>query len=249
MVQFINANGRKIAYHKTGGKGPGVVFLGGFKSDMNGTKAVALERWAKAQGRHFLRLDYSGHGQSSGQFKDGCIGEWAEDAKAVIEAVCQGPQVLVGSSMGGWISLLLTRMIPEKIVGLVGIAAAPDFTENSMWAGFSPQQRAELEKTGHLVLPSDYGEPYIITKKLIEDGRKQLVLQTPLPLPFAVRLLQGTADHSVEIPVALGLLEHADSPDMRLTLIKGGDHSLSLPQNLILIEKTVAEVLAISNCA
>ncbi len=238
------ANGRRIAYHQTTGRGPGVVFLGGFKSDMEGTKAIHLEDWARAQGRAFLRLDYSGHGQSSGKFTEGSIGEWGWDAQAAIIALCEGPQVLVGSSMGGWIALLLAKRMPERIAGLVGIAAAPDFTEDSMWAGFSDTQKLRLAETGQVALPSDYGEPYIITKKLIEDGRTQLVLRDPLALPFPVRLLQGTADEDVEMSVALRLLDHAVGDDIQLTLVKGADHRFSTPECLALIENAVVDVLA-----
>lgn len=240
---FECKNGRRIAYHQLAGRGPGVVFLGGFKSDMEGTKAIHLENWACTQGRAFLRLDYSGHGQSSGEFTDGSIGEWAEDAFAVIDATCEGPQVLVGSSMGGWIALLLTKRMPERIAGLVGIAAAPDFTEDSMWSDFSTAQRAELIGDGQVALPSDYGEPYIITRQLIEDGRNQLVLRDPLNLPFPVRLLQGTADEDVKVSVALRLLEQATGDDIRLTLVKGADHRFSSPECLMQIEQAVADVL------
>lgn len=236
-------NRRRIAYHQTAGAGPGVVFLGGFKSDMEGTKAIHLEDWARAQGRAFLRLDYSGHGQSSGVFEEGSIGEWAEDAYAVIDAVCEGPQVLVGSSMGGWISLLTIKRMPERIAGFVGIAAAPDFTEDSMWGDFSTEQRAQLIGDGQIALPSDYGAPYIITRKLIEEGRDQLVLRAPIDLPFPVRLLQGTADVDVKLSVALRLLEQTRGDDIRLTLIKGADHRLSTPECLTQIEHAVADVL------
>jgi len=236
-------NGRRIAFHQTEGRGPGVVFLGGFKSDMEGTKAIHLEQWSKAHGRAFLRLDYSGHGQSSGEFTEGCIGEWAEDAMAAIEALCDGPQVLVGSSMGGWIALLLAKKIPHRVAGIVGIAAAPDFTEDSMWCDFTTAQRAELIGQGQVALPSDYGEPYIITGKLIDEGRKQLVLRDALTLPFPVRLLQGTADKDVKVSVALRLLDHAIGGDIHLTLIKDADHRFSTPECLTLIEKTVSNVI------
>ncbi|HHI71788.1 MAG TPA: alpha/beta hydrolase, partial [Rhodobacteraceae bacterium] len=236
-------NGRRIAYHQTAGKGPGVVFLGGFKSDMEGTKAIWLEAWAKAQGLAFLRLDYSGHGQSSGVFEEGCIGEWAEDAQAVIEARCKGPQVLIGSSMGGWISAILARKIPQYIAGIVGIAAAPDFTEDGMWQEFTAELRTQLMDTGQVALPSEYGEPYIITKKLIEDGRLHLVLREPLEFPFPVRLLQGTADRDVDTSVALHLLDHATGDDIRLTLVKGADHRFSSPACLQLIAETIEQVV------
>jgi pimeloyl-ACP methyl ester carboxylesterase len=233
--------GRRIAYHKTDGTGPGVVFLGGFKSDMEGTKAIHLEAWAKTQGMAFLRFDYSGHGQSSGAFEDGAIGDWAEDAHEAIEALTSGPQILVGSSMGGWISSILIAKMPEKIAGFVGIAAAPDFTEDSMWAGFSEDQRAELARSGKVSLPSDYGEPYVITKRLIEDGRQNLVLRKPLITHFPVRLLQGTNDADVDLSVALRLLEHVQGDDVRLTLVKGADHRFSTPECLSLIETAILE--------
>lgn len=235
--------GRRIAYTRSAGRGAGVVFLGGFKSDMGGTKAVHLEAWARDQGRAFLRFDYSGHGESSGDFLDGCIGDWFADAKAAIASLTEGPQVLVGSSMGGWIALLLARAMPERVAGLVGIAAAPDFTEDSMWAQFSDAQRHVLATRGFVQEPSDYSpEPYVITRKLIEDGRNHLVLRAPLALPFPVRLLQGTADTDVPPAVALRLMDHADSPDLRLSLVKGADHRFSTAACLRMIETAVAEV-------
>ncbi len=239
---FISLQGRKLAYHLTDGEGPTVVFLGGFKSDMGGTKAVHLEAWAKDEGRAFLRFDYSGHGESSEAFTDGCIGDWFEDAVAAIGLI-EGPVVLVGSSMGGWISLLVARKMPDKVAGLVTIAAAPDFTEDSMWAGFDAAQKAQLAEDGQIALPSDYGEPYIITQRLIVDGRDQLVLRAPLDLPFPVRFLQGTADADVDTSVALRLLDHATGPDMRLTLVDGADHRFSDQACLDLITTAVTEVI------
>ncbi|MBL3551390.1 alpha/beta hydrolase [Rhodovulum sulfidophilum] len=235
--------GRRLAYHRTEGAGPGIAFLGGFMSDMEGTKATHLEAWARAQGRAFLRFDYSGHGQSSGRFDEGAIGDWAADARAALGALSEGPQVLVGSSMGGWIALLLARAQPERVAGLVGIAAAPDFTEDSMWAGFSDAQRAELTETGRLELPSAYADsPYVITRRLIEDGRRNLVLRDPLAFGFPVRLLQGTADEDVETRVALRLLERIEAEDLRLTLVKGADHRFSTPETLALIESAILEI-------
>lgn len=244
-VEFLETSaGRRIAFRKTPGASPGVVFLGGFKSDMDGTKAMHLETWAQRTGRAFLRFDYSGHGQSSEEFTDGTIGDWAEDAIAVIKALTDGPQVLVGSSMGGWISLLAARAMPERVAGLVTIAAAPDFTEDSMWAGFDDAQRDGLLAHGQIALPSEYGEPYIITRALIEEGRNQLVLRDPLSLPFPVRFLQGTADADVDMSVALRLLEHAEGPDMRLTLVDGADHRFSDAECLAMIEEAVEQVLS-----
>lgn len=247
MPDFLTTPaGRRIAYHKTEGAGPGVVFLGGFKSDMTGTKAQHLQDWAEATGRAFLRFDYSGHGQSSGAFLDGCIGDWAADAMAAISALTTGPQVLVGSSMGGWISLLVARAMPDRVAGLVGIAAAPDFTEDLMWATFTEAERAALA-AGRVEQPSDYSdEPYVITRKLIEEGRSQLVLRSPLPLPFPVRLLQGTRDVDVPPAVALRLMDHAESPDLRLVLVKGADHRFSTPACLALTVTQIEEVLVLA---
>ncbi|WGV17796.1 alpha/beta hydrolase [Fuscovulum ytuae] len=244
MTEYLTTpQGRRIAHHRTEGQGPGIVFLGGFMSDMTGSKAMFLQDWAAAQGRAFLRFDYSGHGQSSGAFEDGCIGDWVEDALAMIKALTEGPQVLVGSSMGGWIALQIARTLPDRVKGLVGIAPAPDFTEDSMWAGFSEAQRVALMDQGRIVIPSDYSEDgYPITRRLIEDGRGRLVLRTPLSLPFPVRILQGTADTDVPVSVALRLMDHADCPDLRLTLVKGADHRFSTPECLAMIATAVNEV-------
>ncbi|MCX8224644.1 MAG: alpha/beta hydrolase [Sulfitobacter sp.] len=235
--------GRKLAYHLTTGRGPCVVFLGGLKSDMQGTKAVFLEEWARREGRAFLRFDYSGHGESSGAFTDGCIGDWAQDTLAAVGALTTGKIVPVGSSMGGWQSLLLCRAIPERIAGLVTIAAAPDFTEDGYWASFTDTQKQQLEQTGQVELPSDYMEPYVITRRMIEDGRNQLVLRSPLDLPFPVRFLQGTADTAVSIATAVKLLEHATGPDMQLQLVKDADHRFSDDRCLGLMQTAVQEVL------
>ncbi|RMH48917.1 MAG: alpha/beta fold hydrolase [Alphaproteobacteria bacterium] len=247
---LATTDGRRIAYHKTPASGegarlPGLVFLGGFRSDMTGTKALFLEERARAAGRAFLRFDYTGHGASSGDFLDGTIGGWARDAADVLAALTEGPQILIGSSMGGWIALLTARAMPDRVAGMVGIAAAPDFTEDSMWAGFTPAQRQTLLAEGRIALPSAYSEePYIITRRLIEDGRRHLVLRAPLPLPFPVRLLHGTADADVPVAVALRLIDHADGPDIRLTLVKGAGHRFSEPPQLELIWQAAQEVAA-----
>jgi pimeloyl-ACP methyl ester carboxylesterase len=238
--------GRRIAYHRTRGAGPGVVFLGGFRSDMEGTKALHLEAWAKRTGRAFFRFDYSGHGQSSGRFEDGAIGDWAEDAVAAITALTEGPQILVGSSMGGWISLLVARRLPGRVAGLVGIAAAPDFTA-AMEVEFTDADRRSLAQRVVLERHSDYAPtPYTFTRRLFEDGRQNLVLATPLHLPFPVRLLQGTADTDVDPAVALRLLNHATGPDIRLTLVKDADHRFSKPACLALIEASLEDILTIT---
>ena len=233
---------RRIAYHKTEGEGPGVVFLGGFRSDMTGTKAVFLEDWAKSAGRAYLRFDYSGHGASSERFEDGCIGDWAEDAAAAIGILTEGPQVIVGSSMGGWIALLLARKMSDRFKGMVGIATAPDFTEDGFLAGFSQAARSSLAEFGQIALPSEYGEPLIITKRLIEDGRDNLVLRSPLELPFPTRFLQGTADEDVSTDTALKLLKHSEGPDISLTLVKDADHRFSTPDCLARIVQAIEEL-------
>ena len=235
--------GRRLAFHRSEGTGPVVVFLGGLKSDMEGTKAVHLEAWCRARGQAFLRFDYSGHGESSGTFEEGCIGDWHEDTCAAVDHLTDGSILPAGSSMGGWQALLLARARPDRIAGMVTIAAAPDFTEDGYWAGFTDAQKAELESRGYVELPSDYMEPYHITKRMIEDGRERLVLRSPLNLPFPVRSLQGTADTAVSTDVALRLLEHASSPDMRLTLVKDADHRFSDGPCLGLIEAAVLDVM------
>ena len=242
--QFIDTpQGRRIAHRRTEGRGPGIVFLPGFRSDMEGDKATRLEAFARGKGRAFLRFDYSGHGASGGAFEDGTIGAWAEDAAAVIGAATDGPQVLVGSSMGGWIALLLARAEPGLVRALVTIGAAPDFTEDGYWASWSEEERERLMREGSVAVPSDYGEPYTITRALIEDGRRRLVLRDPLALPMPARMLQGTADAAVSTDTALRLLAHARGPDIRLTLVKDADHRFSDPACLDLLERTVAELL------
>ncbi|MCB1333976.1 MAG: alpha/beta hydrolase [Roseivivax sp.] len=240
---LLSDRGQRLAYVASPGKGPLVVFLSGYRSDMDGTKAVHLEDWARRRQRAYLRLDYSGHGRSDGRFEDGAIGDWASDAAQVVRHVAQGPVVLVGSSMGGWIGCLLARRLPA-VAGFVGIAAAPDFTEDGFWAGFDETQRQELMQMGRVALPSDYDEPYIVTRRLIEDGRQNLVLRSPLPMPWPVRLLQGSADTAVSRETLLRLFDHIDSPDLRMTVVKGADHRFSDPACLALIEQALEEVLA-----
>ncbi|SIS90891.1 alpha/beta hydrolase [Paracoccus saliphilus] len=245
MTDFLDTpQGRRIAYNLLKGKGTGIVFLGGFKSDMSGTKAMHLEHWARGQGRGFLRFDYSGHGDSSGAFEEGCIGDWFADAAAALTTLTEGPQILVGSSMGGWIALLLARAMPQRVAGLVTVAAAPDFSEQGFWAGFDDAQREAVMRDGRVEIPSEYSdEPNVITRRLIEDGRDHLVMNQSLVLPFPARFLQGTADEDVPVNWALELLDHAQGEDIRLTLVKGADHRFSSPECLGLIEDAVTELL------
>jgi pimeloyl-ACP methyl ester carboxylesterase len=234
-------DGVALAWRRIAGRGPGVVFLGGFRSDMTGTKAEFLAGWCEARGTPFLRFDYSGHGASAGRFEDGTIGRWTEDAAAVIGALAPGPQVLVGSSMGGWIALLLARRLPIR--AFVGIAPAPDFTEDLIWAQLAPEQRAAIERDGLWLAPSAYGDPYPITRALIEDGRRHLMLRAPIPLDVPVRILQGLEDPDVPWEHALRLARAITGRDVRVHLIKDGDHRLSRPQDLALLGETLAPLL------
>ncbi len=231
-----------LAYHSTRGETPGVIFLGGFRSDMTGTKATALEHACAEAGRAFVRFDYFGHGQSSGEFSDGTISRWRDDAIAVIDQLSSGPQVLVGSSMGGWLMILAALARPNRVAGLVGIAAAPDFTEDLMWATFDPSIRHALEVDGVYLELSPYDpEPTPITMRLIEDGRQHLVLRQPIPFSGPVRLVHGMADPDVPWQHAVRTAEAFASDDVAINLIKGGDHRLSAPDQLAQIVATVEE--------
>jgi pimeloyl-ACP methyl ester carboxylesterase len=226
---------------------PGLVWLGGFKSDMQGTKAVALDDWAREHGRACVRFDYSGHGESSGDFKDGTIGRWLEESIAVYRQFCRGPQVLVGSSMGGWIALLLAARFRElkgtaPLVGMVLIAPAVDFTEALMWKQFSDDIKREIEVNGFWTRPSDYDEGgYPITKGLIEDGRKHLMLGGLIEPGCPVHVLQGVQDPDVPWRHALELMARFARDDVVLTLIKDGDHRLSRPEDIERLLTAVAE--------
>jgi pimeloyl-ACP methyl ester carboxylesterase len=244
-------DGATIAYHRFPAKPsdprarawPGIIFLGGFMSDMTGTKAMALESFARGRGQAFVRFDYLGHGGSSGRFEEGTIGRWAEDAVAVLDHLSSGPQILVGSSMGGWIMLLAALARPARIAGLLGIAAAPDFTEDLMWAKFPPDVQEALARDGFYREPSDYGEePYSITKELIDEGRRHLLLRGPIAIGCPVRLLQGMADPDVPWQTALKLAERLDSGDVEVTLVKNGDHRLSEPQDLARLTRHLSEL-------
>lgn len=244
-MEFLTHEGRRLAYDRIQGDGPGIVFLGGFRSDMTGTKAAFLAERARAEGRAFLRFDYAGHGASEGDFLTLGIGDWLSDATAMLDGLTRGPQVLVGSSMGGWIALLLARARPDRVKALVGIAAAPDFTADAMEAAMTPAQAADLARQGFYLEPSDYDPAgYQISRALLDQGRAHLVLRTPLDLPFPVRLLQGSADTDVPPAVAARLFDHLRGPDVRLTLVKDADHRFSSDACLDLIAATLAEVLA-----
>ena len=236
-------NGTELAWARLDGRSPTVVFLPGFRSDMTGDKATALAAFCAESGSAMLRFDYSGHGASSGDFLNGTIGAWAADALAAIDALTAGKLILVGSSMGGWIALLTALARPDRIAALVGIAAAPDFTQRLMWDAMAPAERAKLQRDGVLYVPSQYGDPTPITLKLIQDGADHLVLTGPLPIRCPVRLLHGQADPDVPWELALRITERLETQDVRIILIKDGDHRLSRPEDLALLAGTVAFLL------
>lgn len=233
-------DGVALAWALLPGRGSAVVFLPGFRSDMTGGKAIALRDWCAAEGRAMLRLDYSGSGASGGAFIDGTIGAWAEDARRVVAALTDGPIVLVGSSMGGWIALLVALAMPERVAAFVGVAAAPDFTEELVWAALPPTARKVLLRDGVLPIPSPYGEPTPITRALIEDGRRHLLLEAEIALDCPVRLLHGQRDPDVPWETALRLAGRLRSADVQVVLVKDGDHRLSRGQDLALLIRTVA---------
>jgi pimeloyl-ACP methyl ester carboxylesterase len=239
---------RRIAVRARSGGSPGLFWLGGFKSDMQGTKALALDAWAEQRDRACVRFDYSGHGESGGDFVSGTIGRWLEESTAVFEQFCAGPQVVIGSSMGGWMALLLAREMARRqathasLAGLVLIAPAPDFTEELMWKGFSPQVRQEIETRGVWHRPSEYGDPYPITRHLIEEGRKHLLLGRAIEVGCPVRILQGAQDPDVPWRHALALAHRLPADDVVLTMIQDGDHRLSRPQDIARIIAAVAEI-------
>lgn len=236
-------DGVELAWAREEGRSPTVVFLPGFRSDMTGDKATGLAAYCAARGQAMLRFDYSGHGASGGRFEDGTVGQWAGDALAIIDQVSQGPLILVGSSMGGWIALLTARARPERIAALIGIAAAPDFTEVLMWQAMNFEQRATLMSDGVLQVPSQYGDPYPITRALIEDGRNHLLLDGPIAIDCSVRLLHGQRDPDVPWEFALRIADQLTSRDVRVTLVKDGDHRLSRPQDLALLGQSLAALL------
>jgi pimeloyl-ACP methyl ester carboxylesterase len=244
---------RQVAVRMQAGQSPGhvpgVVWLGGFKSDMKGTKAQALADWAERTGRGFVRFDYSGHGESGGNFADGTIGRWLEDSLAVFDRYCRGAQILVGSSMGGWIALLLARELRRRVAkdhaqanlaGMVLIAPAVDFTEELMWKKFPAKIKQTIEQEGAWTRPSDY-EPggYLITKNLIEEGRNHLLLGSTIETGCPVRILQGARDPDVPWQHAVELVSRLAQDDVVLSLVKDGDHRLSRPEDIAQLLRTV----------
>jgi len=238
------ADGTDLAYHRSPGATPGVVFLGGFTSDMTGVKATALERWCRGRGQAFVRFDYSGHGASSGRFADGTIGRWTLEALAVLDQLTDGPQVLVGSSMGAWIMLLAALARPERIAALLGLACAADFTEYLLWDRLDDRLRERLRRERVISLPSAYGEPYIIAMELIEEAKRHRLFDRPeLPITCPVRLIHGMNDADVPWRTSLQVIERLTGPDARLLLIKDGEHTLSREQDLRLLTRALGDLL------
>jgi pimeloyl-ACP methyl ester carboxylesterase len=249
FIEVGNDTGpRRIAVRARAGSAPGLFWLSGFNSDMHGTKAIALDAWAAERNRACVRFDYSGHGESGGALVDGTIGRWLEETVAVFEQFCAGPQVVIGSSMGGWMALLLAREMARRparrasLAGLVLIAPAPDFTEELMWKGFSPEIRHQIETDGVWLRPSAYGEPYPITRALIEEGRNHLLLGGSIDVGCPVRILQGVQDPDVPWRHAFALAHRLPVDDVVLTMIQDGDHRLSRPQDIARMIAAVAEI-------
>ena len=233
-----------LEYEFLEGRGPVVVFCPGFASDMGGTKAMRLWAQANMQGQAMLRFDYAGHGASGGSFIDGSIGDWAADAAHVIETVVPGRELLlVGSSMGGWIALLLARSLQTRVAGLLLIAPAPDFTELLMKPAFSPAEQAALARDGLILAPSQYGAPTPITAKLLADGANHLLLNAPIPIACPVHILHGMKDPDVPWELSLRLTERLETPDARLIYVKDGDHRLSREADLRLLEQSLTALL------
>ncbi|TDG12082.1 alpha/beta hydrolase [Seongchinamella unica] len=238
--------GEYLAYHHLEGDGPGILFLSGFNSNMQGDKALALEAWCQGMGRQYTRFDYQGHGESSGRFEDGTIGRWINDAQAILDEVTSGPQLLVGSSMGGWLMLHLALARPDRVCGLVGIAAAPDFTEALASGRLSPEQLLQLELSGFCAIDNCYddGEPYHIAKALLEEGSQHCLLQQDrIAIAQPVRLLHGQRDDDVPWERSLLLAEKLASEDVEIQLVKDGDHRLSRPRDLQRLQRTIAALL------
>jgi pimeloyl-ACP methyl ester carboxylesterase len=241
---LIRTDGACLAYQFQPGAGPVVVFCPGFLSDMTGSKAEALSRWCAERGKAFLRFDYAGHGQSEGKAEDGTIEIWRDDTLAVLDALTDGPLLLIGSSMGGWISLLAALARPSRVQALLLIAPAPDFTDWGMAQKFTATQLAELNATGRVAIPSAYGpEPYVYTSALMEAGARCRLLDKPIPLDLPVRILHGQNDPDVPWQLSLTLAEKLQSADVQLTLVKDGDHRLSRPQDIALLAATLKELL------
>ena len=243
LLAYIDGpNGARIAYRKVEGTGPTVVWLGGFRSDMLGMKAEALAEWAIRKRRAYVRFDYTGHGESEGRFAEGTIGAWRADALAVIDTLTEGPLILIGSSMGGWLACLVALARPDRVSGMVLVAPAADFTSALMEPEMDDAARADMARTGVWMRPSDYGDPYPITRALIDEGRAWSILPGPVAIDVPVRVLQGGRDPDVPWKHALALHEALSTHEKVFTLIDDGDHRLSRPQDLARLLAAASEL-------
>lgn len=240
---FTNSAQQKLAYHQHKGEKTGIVFLGGFRSDMNGSKALFLEEYCKTHGYSFVRFDYSGHGESDGKFEDGCIGSWLTDSLDILDNLTTDKQLIIGSSMGGWLMLLLSLKRPERIAALIGIAAAPDFTNLLMWPALSDAQKQEILEQGIAHIPSEYGDDLPLTAQLFEDGAHRILLDKDIIIDRPVHLLHGMQDADVPWRIALDISKQLTSDRVTTHLIKDGDHRLSRPQDLALLADSIQQLL------
>ena len=238
ILSYLPHEGERLAFDGLPGSGPGLFHLGGFASDMTGSKAAYLSAMARTQGLAFTRFDYSGHGQSSGNFRDGTIGRWLSDALAVFDNVTTGPQILIGSSMGGWLAFLLARARPRRVAGIVGISAAPDFTQDLIETGMTPAQAEILARDGQIET-----EPYVITQKLIDSGRDHAILKEPLDIGCPVRLLHGMRDEQVPWRTAIRLMEVLASDDVTISLVKDGEHRMARDSDLMLLKSAIDDLM------
>lgn len=238
----LTEGNEKIAYKMSVGTGPTIIWCGGLKSDMDGSKATHLHEWAKSQGRHFIRFDYFGHGQSSGEFRDGTVSRWGHDITTVMEALADDDVVLIGSSMGGWASLLATKSKPARVKAMMLIAPAPDFTEKLMWANWPDEIKETIINDGIYYMPSDYDEPYEYSLGLVEDGRAHQLLDAPFEFSGPVRIFQGGQDDVVPWEYSQLLVDVLTSSDVTFTLIKSADHSVSRPEDLALLTQALSDL-------
>ncbi len=244
MTEFLVCDdGERLAYRRVAGRGPGILWLGGFKSDMMGNKAQAFDAWARRHDRSLICFDYFGHGRSSGDFRSGTVTRWRDNALAVLDRLTDGPQILVGSSMGGWLALLAALARPDRVMSLLLLAPATDFTEALLWNSYSENVKRQILETGEYLWPSQYDpDPYPVTRALIEDGRKHFLLGAPIGIGSPVRIVQGMADPDVPWQHAMRLVDRL-GPATQITLLKDGDHRLSKPHELALILQTLAALL------
>ncbi len=246
IVSYLNHGDRRIAFHGIEGACPGLFFMHGFRSDMTAAKATFVAAMASTQGQGFTGFDYFGHGRSDGKFTDGTIDTWLEDSLAVFDQATIGPQILIGSSLGGWLALLLALKRPERVAGVIGIAAAPDFTEDLVWPNLSKAEKATMARTGSIEVRNPGEEPYRITQGLIDSGRRNLLLRGQIGVKCPVRLLHGMADEEVPWQTACSIAERVDSQDVRVLLVKDAHHRLSRESDLDLLKQIINNLISLA---